>query len=204
MRLALPAALTDLVSEFKRLPGIGPKAAERIAIWMVSNPSASPLRLLAAVDRVASSVTKCPVCGFYAEDSKCVLCDAEVLPGIPLCVVAYPTDVLPLAQCGSFDCGYHVLGGRLSPLDGVSPDDLAIDALVQRVKDCSVGEVILALGSDIEADATASYIADLLLPLGVVVSKIAQGLPSGSSVASADPNTLKAALLYRRPTSSLS
>jgi len=197
-RIDYPAPIWELVNQLRRMPGIGPRSAERIALWMVQSKDARPREIAAAVQEVGDVVSPCPACGFFTTGALCPFCEDETrLNGI-LCVVELATDILPLERTGAFSGRYHTLGGRISPLDHVGPDDLRIGALLERVLKEEPTEIILALSSDVEGEATSNYIADLLKSQNVKVTRIAQGLPAGGGLESADELTLSRALAGRR------
>lgn len=194
-----PAPVRLLVAELRRLPGIGPRSAERIAVWLLQNPKAAPADLARGLSEAAETIKPCPVCGFFATEDSCELCADSQRDPTTLCVVEQATDVLPLERSGAFRGFYHCLGGKLSPLDGVSPDDLRISQLLRRLEDrADSTEVILALGSDVEGEATANYLAEILRGKHCTVTRIAQGLPAGGGLEHADPLTLLRALEGRR------
>jgi len=193
-----PEAVRGLIGELKRLPGIGARSAERIAVWMLRHPRAEPTHLAGAILRAKEEVRPCPQCGFFATDEGCSICDDGSRDAHSLCVVEQATDVLPLERSGAFRGFYHCLGGKLSPLDNVSPEDLHIPALLRRIEALGEVEVILALGADVEGDATAHYLAEILQRRGCHVSRIAQGLPAGGGLEFADDLTLLRALQGRR------
>jgi recombination protein RecR len=196
-RAEYPAPLRTLIGELKRLPGIGSRSAERIALWMVQSPDAHPQTLSQAIDFLHQSVHPCPICGFFTEIDPCPMCLDEARDPRLLCVVEQPTDILPLERSGAFSGYYHALGGRISPLDHVGPDALRIPQLLDRIRKSPPTEVILALGVDVEGEATAHYLADLLRPFPVTISRLAQGLPAGSGLEYADELTLNRALSGR-------
>ena len=194
-----PDPVKVLIGELKRLPGVGPRSAERIAIWLLQSPTADVPALAAALTHAKASIVACPVCGFFAVHGSCQLCDDPKRDDLTLCVVEQATDVLPLERSGAFRGRYHCLGGKLSPLDRVSPDDLRIPALLQRVDAAPVEiEVILALGADVEGEVTANYLAGLLRGRKCRISRIAQGLPAGGGLEHADELTLLRAIQGRR------
>ncbi len=195
-RVDYPAAIKALVDQFKRMPGIGPRSAERIALWLVLSRDARPVEIAAAVSESAR-IAPCPKCGFFAEDGLCEICRDEARTPETLCVVEQPTDILPLERTGMFRGLYHSLGGRISPLDHVGPEDLRIDALLSRLRTEAPKEIILALGGDVEGEATSNYLAELLEPFPVTLTRIAQGLPAGAGLESADELTLSRALTGR-------
>lgn len=196
-RADYPDAIKQLVAELKRMPGIGPRSAERIALWMIQSRDARPADLARIIAATTSAVHPCPRCGFFSTDTLCAFCADAQRDRNLLCVVEQPTDILPLERTGAFRGGYHALGGRLSPLDHVGPGDLRIDALLERVKAEQPTEVILALGADVEGEATANYLASLLHGLPVRVTRLAQGLPAGGGLEHADELTLSRALAGR-------
>ena len=188
-----------MVDELKRLPGIGPRSAERIAIWLLQHPKADASALAAALQGARDQVVACPRCGFFATAAGCPVCSDEKRDERLLCVVEQATDVVPIERSGAFKGRYHCLGGRLSPLDNVRPEDLRIDGLLRRIEELDAEvEVILALGADVEGEATANYLAELLRGRGCSISRIAQGLPAGGGLEHADELTLVRAIEGRR------
>ena len=195
-RIEYPEAVGKLVDELRRLPGVGPRSAERIAIWLLQSAKADPMALASALKKAKDEVVACPVCGFFATEERCAICSDPSRDSV-LCVVEQATDVLPLERSGAFKGRYHCLGGKLSPLDNVTPDDLRIGSLLRRIDNEHVTEVILAPGSDVEGEATANYLASLLKGK-CHVTRIAQGLPAGGGLEHADALTLARALEGRR------
>src|SRR3954471_6366309 len=163
-RVEYPAALKRLIAELKRMPGVGPRSAERIALWMVQRPDSRSAEIARAIGEVTAEIRPCTRCGFFATGPLCEICTDESRDASVICVVENATDVLPIERTGVFKGRYHTLGGRLSPLEHVAPEDLRIDALIERVRNEQPAEVILALGAEVEGEATASYLADLLRP----------------------------------------
>ena len=197
-RAEYPLALRNLIAELKRMPGVGPRSAERIALWLVQSRDARPQEIARVLTTASTQVRLCAKCGFFATETLCEICtDTERDPAI-LCVIEQPTDILPLERTGAFRGLYHALGGRISPLEHIGPDELRIDSLMRRVDDEKPSEIILALNSDVEGEATASYIASLLKDKSVNVTRIAQGLPAGGGLEFADELTLSRALSGRR------
>jgi recombination protein RecR len=194
--IQFPESVTALVESLRALPGIGPRSAERIAIWLLQNPKADPAQLATALTRAKEEVMLCPVCGFFATGDRCSACAHPNRQPL-LCVVEQPTDVLPMERSGVFQGRYHCLGGRLSPLDNVTPDDLRLAGLPQRIEAEGIVEVILALGADVEGEATAGYISDMI-GTRCRVSRLAQGLPVGGGLEHADSLTLARAFEGRR------
>ena len=191
-------ALQKLLDELERLPGIGPKSAQRIAYWMLNTDKATVLRLAEAIVEVKETVHFCSRCFNYAEDDLCEICQSSKRDAGAICVVSEPRDIPPIERTGAFNGVYHVLGGELSPIDGVGPEDLHIAELLKRLGDPSVHEVILATNPNVEGETTASYLARLIKPLGVKVSRLASGLPVGGDLEFADEVTLGRAIESRR------
>lgn len=195
-RIEYPEAVGELVEELRRLPGVGPRSAERMAIWLLQSPKADPLALAAVLEKAKAEVVSCPTCGFFATAERCAIC-ADPSREPVICVVEQATDVLPLERSGVFKGRYHCLGGKLSPLDNVTPEDLRIGQLLRRIEVENVPEVILAAGSDVEGEATANYLASLLRGR-CHITRIAQGLPAGGGLEHADALTLARAMEGRR------
>ena len=196
-RIEYPLAIKALIAELKRMPGIGPRSAERIALWMIQSRDARPGEISRAITDVTQSVRPCPQCGFFTTEPLCEICADPARDPAALCVVEQPTEILPLERTGAFRGRYHALGGRISPLDHVGPEDLRIEALLARIKAEHPAEIILALGSDVEGEATANYLASLLRELPVAVTRLAQGLPAGGGLEHADELTLSRAMAGR-------
>ncbi len=199
-RLDYPMAVTSLVNELKRLPGVGPRSAERIAVWMIQHQKANSQELSKALDFTREMVSLCKTCGFFSTQGLCELCEDKSRDAASLCVVEHPTDVLPLERSGAFRGYYHCLGGKLSPLDNTRPEDLNIAGLLRRISHNLVEdlEVILAFSSDVEGEATANYLVEMLSKYPCKVTRIAQGLPAGGGLEHADELTLMRALQGRR------
>ncbi len=191
------SAIQKLLDEFERLPGIGPKSAQRIVYWVLNQDRADALRLADAIAEVKDSVHFCSTCFNYAQGDLCDICASTKRSHSVICVVSEPRDIPPIERTGSFSGVYHVLGGALSPLEGIGPDDLRIAELMARLNDASVEEVILATNPNIEGETTASYLARLIKPLGVTVSRLASGLPVGGDLEFADEVTLGRAIESR-------
>lgn len=195
-RIEYPEAVGALVEELRRLPGVGPRSAERMAIWLLQSAKADPLALAAVLEKAKAEVVSCPTCGFFATAERCAICADHSREPV-ICVVEQATDVLPLERSGVFKGRYHCLGGKLSPLDNVTPEDLRIGQLLKRIEAENVPEVILAPGSDVEGEATANYLASLLRGK-CHITRIAQGLPAGGGLEHADALTLARAMEGRR------
>ena len=196
--MALPASITALIAALSKLPGVGPRSAERIALHLVQT-EAGVVRHLAEVILVARErIQFCTTCGALTEKSPCAICDDARRDGVLICVVERAVDILSIEKSGTFRGKFHVLGGKISPLDGVEPEDLRIAELEQRLTHEPIQEVVLALGTDVEGDATSFYLAKRLARAGVKISRIAHGLPAGSGLEYADELTLSRALEGRR------
>ncbi len=196
--LNYPEPIVQLIAELKRLPGVGPRSAERIAVWMIQHKKSNSEALSCVLNLSRESVSLCKTCGFFSTLGVCDLCEDKDRELETLCVVEQPTDVLPLERSGAFKGYYHCLGGKLSPLDNTSPDDLNIGSLIKRISETEDLEVILALSSDVEGEATANYLAEMLESKPCKVTRIAQGLPAGGGLEHADELTLMRALQGRR------
>ncbi len=193
-----PDPVRNLIIHLKQLPGIGPKSAERIAVSLVQGGSDDSLALAEALRTAATEVSECKVCGFFATLDGCGICDNSQREPQLLCIVEQPTDILPLERSGAYRGHYHALRGRISPLDDVGPEDLRIGELVRRIEDGNFEEIILALSSDVEGEATSHFLVDLLAAFPAVrVSRLAQGIPAGGGLTNADELTLLRALQGR-------
>ncbi len=200
-KIDFPEEVKILIAHLKRLPGVGPKSAERISVWLLGQEGGFGGDLADAVRRASGGVRACQVCGFFESSTVgCALCADEGRETSVICVVEQPTDVLPLERTGAFKGTYHCLGGRIAPLENVGPDDLRIDGLMGRLDAGGVRELILGVGSDVEGEATANYLAELLAARHpeVEVTRLAQGLPAGGGLDNADELTLYRALDGRR------
>ena len=197
-KIEYPAAIRELIAQLRGMPGVGPRSAERIALWVVQSRSDQPDQIARAIANTRATVRPCAKCGFFTTEEVCEICADPSRATDLLCVVEQPTDILPLERTSAFRGRYHSLGGRISPLDHVGPEDLRIDALLARVKSDGFTEVILALAADVEGEATTNYLVELLRPLNVNITRIAHGLPAGGGLESADELTLYQALSGRR------
>ncbi len=195
--LSLPESIQRLSAEFGRLPGIGPRSAERLALHLAQAGSEVPNALADQLREVIEKVAICDRCGALSQKDRCDVCDDPTRSEEQICVVEKAVDIYSLEKTGAFKGRYHVLGGKLSPLDGVEPEDLRIAELEKRSSG-EVKEIILALGSDVEGDATCNYVAQRLTKQGVQVTRLAHGLPAGSGLDYADEMTLSRALEGRR------
>ncbi|GAA4843002.1 recombination mediator RecR [Luteimicrobium xylanilyticum] len=191
-------AVQDLIDELGRLPGVGPKSAQRIAFHLLASDPTDVRRLTDALTQVKEKVRFCEICGNVAEDVQCKICrDPRRNPAV-ICVVEEPKDVVAIERTREFRGRYHVLGGAINPIENVGPDDLRIKELLTRLADGTVTEVILATDPNVEGEATATYLARLLTPMGVRVTRLASGLPVGGDLEYADEVTLGRAFEGRR------
>ncbi|HEY2122013.1 MAG TPA: recombination mediator RecR [Chthoniobacterales bacterium] len=196
-RVDFPPLIQELIRQLRRMPGVGPRSAERIALWIVQRKDARANEIAEAISKTVAGIRSCVRCGFFAETELCVICSDPERDARRLCVVEQPTDILSLERSGAFRGLYHSLGGRLSPLDHIGPEDLRIDSLLHRVREERPDELIFALSLDVEGEATLSYLADMLQPEGINITRIAQGLPAGAGLESADELTLARAFSGR-------
>ena len=195
---SLPEPLVALVAELNRLPGIGPRSAERLALHLIQADTAVAKRLANVLVASRDKIIECADCGGLAEKSPCSICANPARDERTLCVVERAVDILNVEKSGAFRGRYHVLGGKISPMNGVGPDELRVAPLEQRLANGAADEVIIALGTDVEGDATGHYLAKRLAKRGVKVTRIAHGLPAGSGLEFADELTLSQALEGRR------
>jgi recombination protein RecR len=179
------------------MPGVGPRSAERIALWIVQSKGDQPEQIANALRSTRDSVRPCALCGFFATAELCDICADNSRTVDLLCVVEQPTDILPLEKTSAFRGRYHSLGGRISPLDHIGPEDLRIKQLLERVEKEKFTEIIFALPSDVEGEATTNYLVDLLQDKGINLTRIARGLPAGGGLEFADELTLYQALSGR-------
>jgi recombination protein RecR len=191
-------AIQDLIDELGRLPGVGPKGAQRIAFHVLSADPADVTRLAAALTRVKEQVRFCTTCFNVAEEDQCRICRDVRRSDDVLCVVEEPKDVVAIERTGEFRGRYHVLGGAINPLEGVGPDNLRIRELMARLSGGAVTELILATDPNTEGEATATYLALLVKPMGIAVTRLASGLPVGGDLEYADEITLGRAFEGRR------
>ncbi len=190
--------IQDLIDELNRLPGIGPKSAQRLAFYIVKTQSQDARRLADAINRAKERVRFCRECFGVAEGELCRLCADPTRDVTVVCVVEEPKDVSAVEKAGVVKGRYHVLGGAISPMQGIGPDDLRVQELLDRVSRNGVAEVILATNPNLEGNATAMYVAGLLKPLGIRVTRLASGLPVGGDLEYADEVTLGRAFGGRR------
>lgn len=193
-----PAPLEKLVEQFARLPGIGGKSAQRLAFFILGLPQAEAEEFAGAIVDAKRSITCCPVCQNFTSGGLCPICSSPKRDGSTVCVVADPRDVAAIERSREYSGHYHVLHGVISPMNRVGPDDLAIKPLLERVSKGEIQEVIMATNPDTEGEATAMYVARLLKPFGVRVTRLAYGIPVGGHLEFADEATLTRALEGRR------
>ncbi len=191
-------AIQDLIDELGRLPGVGPKSAQRIAFHVLSADPTDIKRLAAALSRVKEQVRFCVLCFNVAEEEQCRICRDPRRRDDALCVVEEPKDVVAIERTNEFRGRYHVLGGAINPLEGIGPDHLRIRELMARLSSGQVTELILATDPNTEGEATATYLALLVKPMGITVSRLASGLPVGGDLEYADEITLGRAFEGRR------
>jgi recombination protein RecR len=196
MRYAPPIA--RLLEELERLPGIGPKSAQRIAYWLLTAESADAERLASAITEVKRTIHFCPVCFNFAEGDLCSVCADPERDLTAVCVVEEPRDLVAVDRTGEFRGTYHVLQGAISPMDGIGPERLRIRELIDRLAPGEITEVVIATNPNVEGETTALYLARLIKPLGIKVTRIASGLPVGADLEFADEVTLGRALEGRR------
>ena len=192
------APLARLIEEFYRLPGIGPKSAQRLAYYLLRMPAADAHSLAEAIVEVKDKVTLCSVCQNVTEVDPCRMCTDSARDRSIMCVVEEPLDILALERTGSYHGLYHVLHGAISPMDGIGPDDLKVRELLDRLRDGETKEIILATNPNLEGEATSMYLSRLIGPLGLRVTRLARGLPAGGDLEYADDLTLTRALEGRQ------
>jgi recombination protein RecR len=190
--------IQDLIDELGRLPGIGPKSAQRIAFHIIQSDRVDVEQIVEVLRNVKERVKFCSICGNVSEDMECRVCRDPRRDLSVICVVEESKDVIAIERTREFRGRYHVLGGAISPIDGVGPEQLRIKELLARLTDTGVSEVILATDPNLEGEATATYLARLIKPLGIAVSRLASGLPVGGDLEYADEVTLGRAFEGRR------
>ena len=195
---SLPEPINQLLAALNTLPGIGPRSAERLALHLVQSEAGAVKQLAEAILHARERIRTCTICGALTEQIPCTICADARRDGAIICVVERPVDIISIEKSGTYRGKFHVLGGKISPLNGVEPEDLRIADLEKRIGPEPVKEVILALGTDVEGDATSYYLAKRLAPRGVAITRIAHGLPAGSGLEFADELTLSQALEGRR------
>ena len=194
----LPDSIVSLIAALNKLPGIGPRSAERMALHLVQADSSAVKHLAETILHAREKIEFCEICGALTEKSPCSICDDPRRDASLVCVVERAVDILSIEKPATFRGKFHVLGGKISPLDGVAPEDLRIAELEKRLAHEPVSEIVLALGTDVEGDATSAYLAKRLARPGLKISRIAHGLPAGTGLEFADELTLSRALEGRR------
>jgi len=195
---ALPESIAQLIAALSKLPGIGPRSAERIALHLVQSDAAGVKHLAGVILHARQRIRFCEICGALTEKSTCETCSDPRRDASVVCVVEQPVDILSIEKAGTFRGKFHVLGGKISPLNGIEPDDLRIADLEKRLAREPVSEIIVALGTDVEGDATSFYLGKRLARPGLRITRIAHGLPAGTGLEFADELTLSRALEGRR------
>lgn len=198
-KIDYPPAVQNLIRQLRRLPGVGPRSAERMAVWLLRHGGECFGALSEALIETQSRIAPCAECGFYVQDEVCLVCDNGHRDSTQLCVVEQAADILSIERTGAFKGLYHTLGGRLSPLEHVGPGDLRISELLGRIRRGGVQEVILALSADVEGESTSSYLAERLQEFELSVTRIAHGLPVGGGLEYVDDLTLQHAFSGRAP-----
>jgi recombination protein RecR len=196
--MPLPESIVSLIAALAKLPGVGPRSAERIALHVVQTDSTLVKQLSDSILLAREKIQFCTTCGSLTEKSPCPICEDSRRDASLVCVVERAVDILSVEKSGTFRGKFHVLGGKISPLDGVEPDDLKIADLEKRLSNEPIKEIIIALGTDVEGDATSNYLAKRLARSGLKISRIGFGLPAGSGLEFADELTLNRALESRR------
>ena len=195
---ALPDSITTLIAALNKLPGVGPRSAERMALHIVQAETGAVKQLADAILHARERIQFCTTCGALTEKSPCSICADSRRDASLVCVIEQPVDILSVEKSNTFRGKFHVLGGKISPLDGVEPEDLRIADLEKRLAHEPIKEIVIALGTDVEGDATSFYLAKRLARKGLKISRIAYGLPAGSGLEFADELTLSRALEGRR------
>ena len=196
---ALPEPIASLIATLAKLPGIGPRSAERLALHLVQTESSAVQQLAQTLIRARERIRSCPTCGALIDSEvPCSLCSDPRRDSSLVCLLERPVDIISIEKSGTYHGKYHVLGGKISPLNGVEPEDLRIAELEDRLKHEPINEIVIALGTDVEGDATSHYLAKRLARPGLKITRIAHGLPAGSGLEFADELTLTHALAGRR------
>lgn len=194
-----PQAILTLIAYLKKLPGVGRKTAERFAFELLSWPESELYEFSAHIKGLKEEIEACAVCGCLKEEGPCTFCDMTRRDASILCIISSPKDAYLFEETAAYKGLYHVLGTLLSPLEGKHPEDLHLDKVIRRLKEHAIQEVIIALDATLEGDTTALYLKDQLLPLGVSITRLALGLPMGSTLDYIDQSTLSQALAGRQP-----
>ena len=198
MNSAYTESLTRLIEEFGRLPGIGPKTAERLAFHVLKTPKTEAMALAHAIQQVKDNIRRCDICCNLSEGPTCGICgDPKRDPSL-ICIVEQPKDIVSLEKTGVCQWVYHVLGGHIAPLEGIDPSDLTLDQLMKRIRSGSVKEIVMATNPNMEGDGTALYISSLLRGTDIRITRLARGLPSGSTIEYASGKILTDAIMGRQ------
>ena len=195
---AAPGPVARLIEEFHKLPGVGPKSAQRLTYYLLRMPAAEARALAEAILEVKERITFCSVCQNVTDTNPCRICDSARRERTMICVVEEPMDILAMERSGSYQGLYHVLHGAISPMDGIGPEELKIEELLARLRTNEATEVILATNPNLEGEATAMYLTRLLRPLGLRITRLARGLPVGGDLEYADDVTLTRAMEGRQ------
>ena len=190
--------LNKLIEEFGKLPGVGPKTAERLAFHILKAKPAEAMKLAEAIRDVKNKIKRCEICYNLSESKICQICSDKRRDKATICIVEQPKDVIALEKTGTCKWVYHVLGGHIAPLEGIEPTDLTIEQLVKRVRDGNIKELIMATNPNMAGDGTALYISSLLKNTGVKITRLARGLPTGSTIEYASGKMLTDAIIGRR------
>ncbi|NIA07881.1 MAG: recombination protein RecR [Actinobacteria bacterium] len=192
-------SLKQLIEELCRLPGVGARSAERIALYLLDAPSEKALHLAQAIRKLKTSIRNCDVCFNLTESELCSICSDDARDRSVICVVELPKDVMRIESTGAYKGLYHVLGGHIAPLDGIGPDKLNIDSLLKRARQPGVKEIILSMNPTVEGDGTALHIGSLLQSSGIKITRLARGLASGASLEFTNKDTITEAITGRQP-----
>ena len=198
MSTAYTDSLNRLVEEFGKLPGVGPKTAERLAFYILKAEPAEAMALANAIKDVKTKIKRCEICYNWSEQQVCQICSDARRDKSVICVVEQPKDVIALEKTGACKWVYHVLGGHIAPLDGIEPEDLTIDKLVQRVRSGGVTEIVMATNPNLAGDGTTLYISSLIKSTGVKITRLARGLATGSTIEYASGKMLADAIIGRQ------
>ncbi len=198
MGSAYTESLNRLIEEFEKLPGVGPKTAERLAFYILKAEPAEAMKLSKAISDVKNKIKRCKICYNLSEQAVCQICSDTRRDKEMICVVEQPKDIINLEKTGTCKWVYHVLGGHIAPLEGIEPGDLTIEKLVERVREGSVKEIIMATNPNMAGDGTALYISSLLRGAGVKITRLARGLPTGSTIEYASGKMLTDAIIGRQ------
>jgi recombination protein RecR len=193
-----PPSVERLIAMLAKLPGVGPKTAQRLAMHLLNTKEADALGLASAIAAARANVKRCKICGNLTDDEVCPVCSDPGRQQNSICVVEQPGDAIVMEKTGEYKGLYHVLHGALSPMEGIGPKELNIDSLLRRLKDGNVSEVIMATNTSVEGEATAMYLARLIKPLGITVSRLAHGVPVGGDLEYTDEATLVRAFVGRQ------